>query len=375
MMKSLHALWVTFVVGLISHCVLVRAEPIAQEKEILVGVEYFAGWWTGRGSKWESSGKDWRPEYPDRLPLLGEDNSQELMDKEIIAAAEHGVDFFSILWYYPKNAPGTEHLCEKLNSGLDFFMSSPHSDKMKFMIELTNHEPFGIISNEDWDDCMKVCINAMKHPSYLRIDGRAVMKIHGLHQFYIDLNQDAVRAKDVLGRIRKIAADAGVGELLIALGTYGIDPIGDGHFFVESGGIDANMQYMEFPNLPLSEDDYPYQQLVDHSRQLRGIRENDRLPWVPYFPCGWNPRPWEVKCPCFALPTDNELKTAFEGMKSDLLESKNLGFPKRDGTVQRAFTVYAWNEYAEGGFLTPSRNDKYRKLEILKEVFVDAKEQ
>ena len=65
----------------------------------LVGVYYFAGWWRDPPNKWITRGVDWRPQYPGRVPILGEYNDQDTMDKEIIAAADHGVDFFQILWY------------------------------------------------------------------------------------------------------------------------------------------------------------------------------------------------------------------------------------------------------------------------------------
>jgi len=42
-------------------------------------------------------GHDWRPDYPGRVPILGQYNDQETMDREILAASSHGVDFFQIL--------------------------------------------------------------------------------------------------------------------------------------------------------------------------------------------------------------------------------------------------------------------------------------
>jgi len=37
--------------------------------------------------------------------------------------------------------------------------------------------------------------------------------------------------------------------------------------------------------------------------------------------------------------------------------------------VQKAFTIYAWNEFGEGGFVAPTAGDKYMKLEAIQEVF------
>ena len=78
---------------------------------VLVGVNYFAGWWEPHPNKWhryanDTEPRDWRLDYPERVPLLGCMNDQATMDAEIPAAADHGVDFFPILWYF--NDPGTE---------------------------------------------------------------------------------------------------------------------------------------------------------------------------------------------------------------------------------------------------------------------------
>src|SRR5512136_1424259 len=71
-----------------------QAAQAATEPEYLVGIYYFAGWWRKSPNKWETGGRDWRPDYPERIPTLGEYNDQETMDREIMAASSHGVSFF-----------------------------------------------------------------------------------------------------------------------------------------------------------------------------------------------------------------------------------------------------------------------------------------
>jgi hypothetical protein len=71
----------------------------------LIGINYFSGWWHGPGDKWLEpwdTSVDWRPLFPERVPLIGDGyNSPATMDAEIAAASSHGVDFFQILWYVP----------------------------------------------------------------------------------------------------------------------------------------------------------------------------------------------------------------------------------------------------------------------------------
>jgi len=54
-------------------------------------------------------------------------------------------------------------------------------------------------------------------------------------------------------------------------------------------------------------------------------------------------------------------------LKADLAKGV-YGFPLPDG-VQPAFTIYAWNEFGEGGILAPTRGDGYMKLEGIRAVF------
>ena len=340
---------------------------------ILVGIEYFNGWWPRTPNNdihcfWESHNKDWRAEFPGRVPLLGEYNCQETMDKEILAASEYCVDFFSILWY-PMDSVKNGKIRDYLNAGVENFMNSPNSNLMHFMIEIANHDPNAIITDADWDKCIDVCVKSMKHSSYLRIDGRAVVKIHGGDQFLRDNGFSVERSKQVLQRFRKRAKDEGAGELLINVGNYSEKPVDRNHKFSIIGEIDATMQYNSLPEVPQRETDYPYELMVERAKQVREIRKKDVLCWIPYFPAGWNPKPWNDKRASFSLPTREEWKFGLEELKTDILKYSNFGFPKKDGSTQKAFTIYAWNEFGEGGIVAPTRGDQYMKLEEIKNVF------
>ncbi len=47
----------------------------------------------------------------------------------------------------------------------------------------------------------------------------------------------------------------------------------------------------------------------------------------------------------------------------------NLGLPLPNGQRQKAFTIYAWNEFGEGGFVAPTKGEGYMKLKAIQEVF------
>eukprot|EP00035_Acanthoeca_spectabilis_P009473 m.167625 g.167625 ORF g.167625 m.167625 type:complete len:70 (-) comp14736_c0_seq1:1347-1556(-) len=48
---------------------------------------------------------------------------------------------------------------------------------------------------------------------------------------------------------------------------------------------------------------------------------------------------------------------------------KNLGFSLPGGHLAPAFNIYAWNEFAEGGIMAPSKGWNSTRLETLKVVF------
>lgn len=334
------------------------------EMDTLVGVNYFAGWWEKMPNKWHHGDEDWRPKYPGRIPLLGEYNTQATMDREIAAAADHGVDFFQILWYGAEEEREHDPL---LNCGVEQFMKSPHAGRMKFMIEYCNHKPFGITSVGRWRECVAYWVKCMQHPSYLRVVGRPVFKIHGGGMFHQQTGGTPEGVDLFLDIFRSAARDAGLGELVIGSGGNGPEPFRDDHWMLTR--LNYSNEYMAVPHIERTEEDHPYATLADHHAKWRAGHTKDAIPTVPTIPAGWNPRPWQNdKRPCFAFPTRIQWTETLKRLKADL-DTGVYGFPLPGGGVQPAFTIYAWNEFGEGGIVAPTQGDKYMKLEGIREVF------
>ena len=139
---------------------------------------------------------------------------------------------------------------------------------------------------------------------------------------------------------------------------------------------------------------FPYDQCGDFQIAARTNHSHDPVPYVPNVIAGFDPRPWEEHSPSFQMPNRTEWMKQLYAIKAQCEDPSNrFGFPStrekvmvsgRDGDsstskgcerlmgeafIQPAFTIYAWNEYAEGGILAPSRGQRYMKLEALAEVF------
>jgi hypothetical protein len=351
--------------------------PQKLPKPILTGVNYFAGWWEALPNKWHrhtsslssECSSDWRPDFPERVPLLGEYNCQETLDLEIDAAACHGVDFFPILWYYNEKDKTREPHSDRLNHVFDEFVASPNAALINFFIEFCNHPPFEVTTDQQWQECLDTWARYISHPSYLKVGGRAVFKIHGAEYFIQQNDGDIARCQRQLDSIRELFAREGM-EVIIGAGVLAGDAIKADNPIAQV--FDFTCTYMDLPDLERLDSDYPYELLGEHCRMARQVHSQDAIPYMPYMPAGWNPRPWPESRACFALPQRDEWENELIKMKEDLGSLPNLGLPLPDGSVQPAFNCYAWNEFGEGGIVAPTHKTGYMKLEGIKAVFSQA---
>lgn len=344
-------------------------------RDILVGIEYFAGWWEPLPNKWHrhtssqssSCGDDWRGDFPERIPLLGSFNTQETMDKEIVAASSHGVDFFMMLWYYNEPGRDREPHSRHLNNGLKYFIKSPEAGQMKFMVEFCNQPPYEVETDEQWQQCIESWIEMFKHPSYLRIGGRLVFKVLG-GQYFINQNKgDLARCRQQLDSLRLAVREATGSEMIIGCGVMALDQIHADHPITKL--FDFTCTYMDVPPYPQKPENYPYEMLADMGRAARLIHYQDGKPYMPYLPSGWCPRPWPDQRAYFHQPNQQQWTLELKRMKEDLLNLPNLGLPLPDGSIQPMFSCYAWNEFGEGGYIAPTAGEGYMKLEAIREVF------
>ena len=350
--------WLLIVLSAAATQIVTAAEENAgaSHGDYLVGLYYFAGWWQTSPNKWETGGHDWRPDYPGRIPLLGEYNDQATMDREILAAAAHHVDFFQILWY-PNGGP--------LNAGLRTFVASTNAPRMRFTLEFVNHPPFALTNDADWEAACRQWCMAMKHPSYLRLDGRPVFKIHGLDYFYRQNGDDSRKVTARLDTFRRIAQENGLSNPLISGGVMpGGVPSPE-----RAAPFDFLTTYMDMPNLPQRADPYPYELLVSYAEAgwLRYAEQSSK-PYVPYLPSGWDPRPWRDPRASFAFPTREEWTAALVRAKAALDKHPKLGIPVKGGR-KKMLLVYAWNEFGEGGIVAPTKGEKEMKLDAVQQVF------
>ena len=100
---------------------------------------------------------------------------------------------------------------------------------------------------------------------------------------------------------------------------------------------------------------------------------NDAVPWVPNIDAGYDTRavPGNRSGQCtYGEPTQSDWATYLRKVKSRMLApGSRFGFPLGGAQVQPALTIYAWNEYAEGGIVAPTQGQGWSKLQGIAEVF------
>jgi hypothetical protein len=144
---------------------------------------------------------------------LGEYNTQETMDREIVAAAAHGVGFFLILRYDNGSGDSAEREPNSrfLNEGLRTFMASPEAHRLGFALEYCNHPPYEVKTDPDWQACLQAWLPAFRHPSYLRIGGKLLFKVHSWHHFWRESGEDGASCRSRLNA-RQSVRTAGLGR-------------------------------------------------------------------------------------------------------------------------------------------------------------------
>lgn len=338
----------------------------------LKGINYFNGWNRTGAVKWQTQGKDWRAEYPGRIPYWGCFNGKDTMEKEIDVAHEYGVDFFKMLWYVMPDPP-REKGVEYLNRCFDDFLACSNNDKLKFCLEFCNHNPFGIFEEDEWQESVKTWVEYMKHPSYLRVNGKPVITFLWVHFFFEHCGNSVETATKRLQFLRDYARQE-VGEILLGGGII-MD-----HIIEHSTGailhlFDFATSYNslpeELPNIDLAtQERYSYELLSTHVEARRKkLQSTMPIPYVPYLVAGWDPSPWYVSKvgKFFHMPTREQWRNTLQNLKTYLDE--NPASNVEEGV--KMFTIYAWNEYGEGGIMAPCVGDGTMKLEELQRVFCE----
>jgi len=349
--------------------------------------EGYGEWQTVKAATAKYPGHQWP-----RKPLWGYCNEADpyVMEMQISAAADHGVNVFIYDWYWYDDQPFLEQC---LDNG---FLKAKNNDRMKFYLMWANHDALslwdkrtaeqgnliwsGKQDEKQWNIiCDRLITKYFSHPSYYKIDGKPVFMIYDVENLIAGLG-GLENTRRCIEEFRAKVVAAGHPGLELQLTQWG-----DRSLKIPNlSGVDSNAECrrstaeilgaLGFDSLT----NYQYAHFLNIDRDYREITDDAEHCWqefydkydVPYYPhvsLGWdnNPRFNSFRPSVVKNNTPENVEDAFRRVKA-FVDSHDLPVP--------LITVNSWNEWTETSYLEPDDLYGYGYLEAIKKVFVDENE-
>ncbi len=320
-----------------------------------------------------------------RKPLWGYVNEADpyVMEMEIEAAANHGVNVFIYDWYWYDRRPFLEQC---LNDG---YLKARNNHKVKFYLMWANHDvnytwDIRLSHLQDslvWDGAVdrhefeivarRLITRYFQLPNYYTIDGKPVFMIYDIANLMRGLGGiDATR--DAFDWFQEQAVASGLPGLHLQLALWsdrqynlsGVDgnAVGTTAEVIDRLGFDS-MSHYQFCHFVDIDRDYDLI-MEDVLREWTRIETAYTAPYFPHVSVGWdnNPRfqdfrPGIVK---------NNTPEAFERA---LRQARAFCDAHPDRTP--LITINSWNEWTETSYLQPDDLYGYGYLQAVKSVFLN----
>ncbi|MDF2685083.1 MAG: hypothetical protein K0S55_264 [Clostridia bacterium] len=318
-----------------------------------------------------------------RKPLWGYVNEADpyVMEMEIAAAADHGVNVFIYDWYWYDHRPFLENC---LNDG---YLKAKNNNRVKFYLMWANHN-----ANNTWDirtsglpECIlwdgavdksefnkiikRLINNYFLHPSYYKINGKPVFQIYDIDNLIRGLG-GIENTRKALEEFNEECIKAGLNGIHFMLTQWsernynlsGVDSgiIATGTEIVEKLNFESltHYQFCHFANI-----DRDYNEIMaEVVKEWTKIEKKYNVPYFPHISIGWdnNPRFHEFR----AGIVKNNTPEAF---KNALLKAKE--YTDKHPNQPPLITINSWNEWTETSYLEPDDLNGYGYLQAVKNVF------
>ena len=342
--------------------------------------EGYGEWQTVKAAGPKFPGHEWP-----RKPLWGYQNEADpyVMEMQIEAAVDHGVNVFIYDWYWFDNRP---FLDQCLDNG---FLKAKNNHKMKFYIMWANH-----VATTVWDkrtahdntpiwDCgaspemfKTICEQMINkyfgHPSYYKIDNKPVFMFHDLYNFVNGIGGvDA--AKKAMNDFNEMAIKAGFDGVHMQLCRRP----DNGHMFFSGPTLRSDGNLMDaFHKLGFDSISHyqlcasasgkvPYADMIPHMVETWDYCDKQyKSPYLPHVSLGWDPNP---RYNGYIDSVVTDVKP--ELVKKALMEAKKY-IDSHPELPAKLVTINSWNEWTETSYLLPDDLYGYGYLEAVKEVFL-----
>lgn len=339
--------------------------------------------WPDGIGEWQSV-RDAVKKRPDhswpRKPLWGYVNEADpsVMEMEINAAADHGVNVFIYDWYWYDDRP---FLDQCLNDG---FLKAKNKSRMKFYLMWANHDAKTRwdkrISGTDYESVVwrgdvtqkqfekiadLITERYFEDPCYYRIGKSPVFAIYDVANLIKGLGGIENTRKSLDWWRARV--EGGVHFQLISQGnkTDNISGFDSGDVMsleecVEKLGFDSVTHYQMAAITDMTDRDYT-DAAADVEREWEKVSQRLSVPYFPHVSMGWdnNPR--------FVMWQNRVIKNNTPENIKKHLENARI-FSRQHNDVPLV-TVNSWNEWTETSYLQPDDLYGYGYLEAIKDVF------
>lgn len=358
------------------------------KKEYEVAAYYFPQWHPdpqnekhrGKGwSEWRTL-REAKPRFDGhdqpKVPMWGQldESKPEVAEKQIAAAADYGITAFIYDWYFDMQGAGSGPFLQRaLEKG---FLRASNRQQLDFSLMWANHQE---ISRERFDVMVDYVIEKyFGEPNYWVVNGGLYFSIYELHTFVKGLG-GVEAARDALRSFRCKTLSAGFSGLHLNAVEWGLKAsrqagiAEDTNALVKQLGFDSVTSYVWAHNIRLEEfPSAPYDKWAAEAVRLWPVfRDGYDVPYYPNVSMGWDPSPRTDPNKEFVRGgypydtvivgnTPERFREALGRVKEFLDEGK---------TQPKIFTIYAWNEWTEGGYLEPDTVNGMGYLEAIRDVF------
>ena len=343
--------------------------------------------WPGGFGEWETVMR-MKPKFEGhkwpRKPLWGYVNEADprIMEMQIDAAADHGVNVFIYDWYWYDRRPFLEQC---LDNG---FLGASNNGRMKFYLMWANHHATYLwdarnshLGADIWSRDYAVWLGGQDRHEFEIIAKRIIEKYFSCPNYYKIEGKPVFSIYDTDTLIKGLG---GIGETLAAFDWFRNETVKAGfpglHLqivmrgapkFAVPGCADAvsALNFDSATHYQMIGYINNWENTIDYAETLPVVSEAyekfDNECAVPFFPhvsVGWddNVRFARFKPPVLVNNSPENFERALRNAKAHLDKRPKL---------PRLLTVNSWNEWTEGSYLQPDDLYGYGYLEAVKRVF------
>ncbi|QGQ99500.1 hypothetical protein EHS13_33895 [Paenibacillus psychroresistens] len=353
-----------------------------------VAVYYFPQWHADpqNEQKYGEGWSEWRglklakPRFPGhqqpKTPLWGDLDEADpaVSEKQINAAADHGITGFIYDWYWDMgSAKQGPFLHRALEEG---YLQAANMNRLNFSLMWANHNE---VTRERFEVMTDYIVEQyFAYPNYWSVNDGLYFSIYEMHTLIRGLG-GIEETKEALESFREKTKAAGFGKLHLNAVEWGLQAehrelIGDDpNLLIRKVGIDSVTSYVWFHNEASVEFPViPFGRVAEEAKQLWSVfRDKFAVPYYPNATMGWDPSPRTDQTKNYTIGPYPDTVIYVDNTPAAFQKSLQQikAFLDEGQTQPKILTIYAWNEWTEGGYLEPDTVHGMGYLEAIRNVF------